>query len=53
MVVLVDSGVDDSGAVGNVMGVSDVVALTAGGLGGVVVGRNKVVISYIKYKNCK
>ena len=52
MVVLVDSGVDDSGAVENVMGVSGV-ALTAGGLGGVVAGRNKVVISYIKYKNCK
>ena len=48
MVVLVKSGVDDSGAVENVMGkdatdVSDV-ALTADGLEGFIAVRNKVMI---------
>lgn len=49
VVVLVKSGVDDSGAVEAVMGkdgndVSDV-ALTADGLGGVIAIRNKVTMT--------
>lgn len=49
VVVLVKSGVDDSGADENVMGkdandVSDV-ALTADGLGGVIAARNKIMIT--------